>query len=252
MTTSRDERTPGLLIVQPDALCPLHEMHGWLADEGIAVQILRPFEGDAIPERLTADGLVVLGGDMSATDDFTLPWLEDIRRLQRSAADQGLPSLGVCLGGQLMAQAFGGQTGPGEHGLEAGISEIHWLAAASDDPVFAALPTPFATPMMHRDAVSVLPPEATLLGTGRLYRHQAFRVGKTSWAVQFHPEINHSVYDGWMRAVHDDAPVARERLTQGSLDFAQREDEVLKNNRELVRAFASVVHRTPSAPGRRP
>lgn len=234
---------PRVLVIQPDQHCPLHEMDGWLRREGLEVHQVRPFAGDSVPERVGADGLVVLGGDMSSLDDAIYPWLDDIRRLQRSAAADVLPSFGVCLGGQLMAQAFGGQTGVGDNGMEAGISQIEWLPDAAADRVFADLAVPFLAGMMHRDAVTVLPPGSTLLGTGSNYRHQAFRVGETSWAVQFHPEVNRNVYDSWTAVVGDADLQARQRIARGVDDFARLESVVLKNNQELVRNFAQVVKR---------
>lgn len=240
-------RAGRVLVVQPDEHCPLNAMEAWLRDENLVVRVLRPFAGDSIPEAVGADGLIVLGGDMSSMDDAGYPWLEEVRALQRQAGVTGTPSLGICLGGQLMAQAFGGSTGNGDNGMEAGVAEIEWLAAAAADPVFGNLPDPFPAGMMHRDAVTDLPPDAVLVGTGVLYRYQAFRVGATSWAVQFHPEVDRALYDEWSAVVDDDDDIALRRIAAGRAAFAHNEGDVLKSNRELVRNYARVVNRRLAA-----
>ena len=176
-----------VLVVQPDPVAPLFRAEAWLREEGVEWTTVRPFAGDRVPDRLELDGLVVLGGSMSSLDGALYPWLEDIRALQRAAAAQGKPSLGICLGAQLMAQAFGGATAKGDCGLEAGVAWVDWLPTASEDPVLSGLAGPFPTGTMHGDMVAVLPQDAVLLGTGPVYPHQAFRVGATSWGVQFHP-----------------------------------------------------------------
>jgi hypothetical protein len=55
----------------------------------------------------------------------------------------------------------------------------------------------------HQDAIVDLPPDAVLLGSGELYRHQAFRLGALAWGVQYHPEVTADDFAGWMRADAD-------------------------------------------------
>ncbi len=234
--------TPKVVIVQPDVLCPPSELGRWLDEEKVSWTCVRPFDGDAVPALLDAHGLVVLGGDMSSLDDGDYPWLEDIRALQRAAAERGQPSLGICLGAQLMAQAFGGGTAVGDRGLEAGVAEVGWLPGAQDDSLVAGLASPFVAGTMHSDAVVVLPADAVRLGSGDMYPNQVFRVGQCSWGVQFHPEINHGVYQSWVDATGTE-PQKRQAMLVGGEELLEVEDLVLRANQELVRNFASVVRR---------
>jgi len=230
-----------VLVVQPDPLDPLFELEGWFREAGVDWTCIQPFEGHPVPEYLDADGLVVLGGDMSSLDDAEHPWLEDVRALQRDAADRGLPSLGICLGGQLMAQAFGGDTAVGDRGLETGVVRVSWLDAAQDDRLVAGLPEPFPAGAMHGDAVTTLPPEAVWLGAGAVYRFQAFRVGETSWGVQFHPELNRGGYQLWVEAHRDASAEELEFLEAGGRDLQRDEVEVLAANRHLIQRFVSLL-----------
>lgn len=230
-----------VLVIQPDPLDPMYELERWFAEARVGWTCVRPYAGEPVPEQLEADGLVVLGGDMSSLDDAGYPWLEDIRALQRDASDRQVPSLGICLGAQLMAQAFGGRTAVGDRGLETGVARVEWLPAAAADPVHAGLPNPFLAGTMHGDMVAELPEDATWLGTGPEYPHQAFRVGRTSWGVQFHPEINHAAYLTWVHNHRNPSEQDRERLTSGGEDLLAHEDVVLRGNRRLIGNFTGVL-----------
>lgn len=239
-----------VLVIQPDPLDPMYELEGWFAEARVGWTCVRPYVGETVPERLEADGLVVLGGDMSSLDDAGYPWLEEIRALQRDAAAQGKPSLGICLGAQLMAQAFGGRTAVGDHGLETGVVRVDWLPAAAVDVVHVGLPAPFLAGTMHGDMVCDLPADATWLGTGTAYPHQSFRVGQSSWGVQFHPEINHEAYQSWVAAHRDPTDLDLDRLRRGGDDLLANEMEVLRGNRSLILNFAELVRATPDLGGR--
>lgn len=236
-----------VLVVQPDPADPLCELDGWLRAANLGWQVVQPFAGTRVPTKLESDGLIVLGGDMSSLDDALYPWLEDVRSLQRNAASQQKPSLGICLGAQLMAQAFGGRTAVGSRGLESGIVEVEWLREAEEDLLMADLPAPFLAGTMHGDEVIELPDGATWLGRGTVYPHQAFRVGATSWGVQFHPEINLQVYTGWVEDHHTPTVEDLHRLTNGAKNFRRVERDVLDANRTMVRKFAGIVDSTASA-----
>ncbi len=75
------------------------------------LRVVRAHEGEPVPvaDRLDelGDGLVVLGGHVSAYDDARAPWLPALRETLVAAATQGVPTLGICLGAQLLAVAGG-------------------------------------------------------------------------------------------------------------------------------------------------
>jgi GMP synthase (glutamine-hydrolysing) len=236
-----DSMRARLLVVQPDPQDPLDRFAGLLTDAGLAVRVVRPFAGETLPDSLEEDGLLVLGGRMSVVDDDEYPWLADIRRLLCHAADLPRPALGICLGGQLLAQTFGGTVTVGDCGLEAGIVRIGWRPEARADALFANLPAPFLAGALHDDMVKTLPEISAWLGYSDMYPHQAFRVGRCAWGVQFHPEVSLAGYREWVSARGGTDPVALRRMRRGAADFQQLDDDVVTGISVLARRFADLV-----------
>jgi GMP synthase (glutamine-hydrolysing) len=199
----------GLILVvehEPDAGLSLMAPH--LAEQ---VQVVRPHLGEQLPES-AADGyagLLVLGGAMGAWDDEAAPWLPATRTLLADAVRAELPTLGICLGAQLLAAACGGTAERGAAGLELGVVPVTPLPVADADPFFAGVqrvlkddPAGAAGSWLvrqyHFDAVTALPPDTELVVTGTAYPHQGFRVGPAAWGVQYHPEVSTDLFAAWV------------------------------------------------------
>lgn len=177
----------------------------WLPEAGLGLEVVEPWRGDELPATLEAyDALVVMGGPQQAYDDGSAPWLRHTKELLRSAVAQGIPTFGVCLGAQLLAEATGGQVKPGEHGPELGAKLVAKRDVAGNDPLFWDLPLSPVVVQWHWDAVTDLPPGATLLMSSTLYPHQAFRVGDRAWGIQFHVEADQAMIGRWVDANRSD------------------------------------------------
>ena len=98
------------------------------------------------------------------------------------------PTLGVCLGGQLLAAATGGTVRKGADGPEIGAYLTAKRDAAMSDPLFADLPMTPDVMQYHHDVVITLPPGAVLLLSSMGYPNQAWRQGPAAWGLQFHLE----------------------------------------------------------------
>lgn len=237
-----------ILVVQPDPRAGLDRFGPWLRDAALTPRVVRPFLGEPVPRSAASDdGLVVLGGSMSATDDAELPWLGDVKGLLRTAVAEEVPTLGICLGAQLLADALGGEVRRGEAGLESGVVEVAWCRAAADDDLLGQLPRPLLVGAMHEDAVVRLPEGAVLLGTGVTYPHQAFRIGR-AWGVQFHPEISPQTFRGWREVV---APGLRDDFDARARRLAHLDDRVRAGAQPLAAAFGRVVHESARSRSRR-
>jgi GMP synthase (glutamine-hydrolysing) len=144
-------------------------------------------------EAIEADLLISLGGPIGAYEDDAYPCLKPILAMlgQRIALD--LPTLGICLGAQLIARALGARVYPGS-GKEIGWSPLSVTAAGQLSPVRHLGSTP--TLHWHGDTFD-LPPGSTLLASTDRYPNQAFAFGRNILGLQFHPEVTHKRLEHW-------------------------------------------------------
>lgn len=230
-----------VVVIQHEPQCPPDLLGEWLAAAGVEVQVVRADLGEAVPTVPPAGGLVVLGGHMGANDDAEFPWLTDVKALLSAAVDTGVPTLGICLGAQLLAVARGGTVAVGVPGIEAGVVGVAWRPDAGADPLVGGLADGFPGPSMHLDAITRLPADAVWLGSTEQYPHQAFRVGEAAWGVQFHPEASLATFARWGGMHADDWHgwgIDGEAVVE---ELAARESEVADAGRELVLRFAGLV-----------
>ncbi|ASR38959.1 glutamine amidotransferase [Prauserella marina] len=218
---------PRLLVIQPDASDPVGPLGEWFAEAGAELDVRLP-PIDALPADLAGyQGLVCLGGGMNAEDDTRYPWLADVRRLLREAVGANLPTLGVCLGAQLLTVATGGKVAPGQDGPEAGASLVAKKDAAWKDPLFADLPLMQDVLQFHQDVIDRLPVRAELLASSPRYPNQAYRYGRCGYALQFHIETTPDVVREWVKSAPDVAASASEgaftdeRLAEAHADIAE-------------------------------
>ncbi len=146
-------------------------------------------------EPLGPDLVVVLGGPIGAYDEQDYPFLMDELRLleHRLAAD--LPTLGICLGAQLMARVLGAKVYPGPD-KEIGWSPIELSDAGQQSPLSYLAPEYTAVLHWHGDTFA-LPMGSTHLASSSKYRNQAFAWGKCGLALQFHPEVTARGLERW-------------------------------------------------------
>jgi GMP synthase (glutamine-hydrolysing) len=146
---------------------------------------------DALSDAL----LIVLGGPISVNDTAMFPFLdEEIDLLKRRiAADK--PTLGICLGAQLIARALGARVRPGEE------KEIGWydlsLSAAGQQSALRYLDARNCSMLHWHGETFDLPAGAALLASSERCQHQAFSYGKNILALQFHPEITERSMEKW-------------------------------------------------------
>lgn len=153
-------------------------------------------EQQVVPKTLDdIRALVFMGGPMSVNDD--LPWIQDEISLIKQAADRGLPVLGHCLGGQLIAKALGARVYPNI------VKEIGWHdveRVSSASPWLSDLPKQFEVFHWHGETFDLPPGAEHLLQSARC-RNQAFAHGNML-ALQFHVEMTAGMVNEWAD-VHD-------------------------------------------------
>ncbi|NED13934.1 type 1 glutamine amidotransferase [Streptomyces sp. SID9124] len=201
-----------VLVVQNTSYGGPGRLGAWLGAAGLELEVLRPYAGEELPCGLGGRPLLVLGGGFLPDDDARAPWLPATRRLVAQALAEGTPMLGICLGGQTLAQVAGG-TVRGSYGKpEYGSTAIRLRPEAADDRLFAGLGETVPAIERHVDAITRLPAGAVWLASSDSCPYQAFRVGEHAWGVQFHPEAEARNISAWDRTSLAAQGVDRDRL----------------------------------------
>jgi GMP synthase (glutamine-hydrolysing) len=156
------------------------------------------------------DAVLVFGGAMHADQEGLHPWLRDELDWLHGLLDRRVPTLGICLGSQLLARAAGGWIGPLAE-PEIGWHEVELTEEGSTDPILSALPPRFTALEWHHYGHGL--PEGAAALARNAAALQAFRLGETCWGVQFHPEVTEPQLERWI-ADKTDPPTDPERLLE--------------------------------------
>jgi len=141
-----------------------------------------------------ADALLVLGGAVNPDQEGEHAWLRDAKRLVAGRLEDGTPTLGVCLGAELIAEVAGGRA-VRMPAPQIGWCEMELEPAARADPLLSALPSPFASFQWHSYRCEPPPAATALAREGD--QLDAFRIGD-AWGVQFHPEVTAEIVAAWL------------------------------------------------------
>lgn len=158
---------------------------------GCHVRLVNAVTCEALPALQGNEGVVITGSPAMVTDQE--PWSERLALWLREQAHGQVPVLGVCYGHQLLAHALGGKVHWHPRGREIGTVPITCEPAARQDPLLSILPATFLAQVTHAQSVQTLPAQATLLAHNDYEPHHAFRVGATTWGLQFHPEFSSEI-----------------------------------------------------------
>lgn len=186
-----------ILVIQHMTSGAIGALGRFLRDEGARLDERDIERGATLPASSSGHGgLVVLGGVMNAHEDSQYPHLGETARLIREFHDAGKPVLGLCLGAQLIARAFGREAF--RHTVsEMGFVRHDLTAAAATDPLLEGVRAPLWLMQWHDDTFD-MPDGAVLLMTSEACRNQALRVGEATYGLQGHPEVDPELLEIWL------------------------------------------------------
>lgn len=146
-----------------------------LREGGWEVEEVWLWQGRRIPEPTSFHLLILMGGPMSVNEEDLYPFFSEEKDLVRQWIGEGKPTLGICLGSQLIADVLGGGVHKG-YNEEIGWYEVVLTEEGKRDSHLRSLPSRFPAFQWHGETFD-LPEGAVLLATSQDYPHQAFRFG---------------------------------------------------------------------------
>ena len=189
-----------ILVIQSARHAPIGVLGEALTTKGATFSTWLPEQQPTPPNR-DYDSLIVLGGPMNAHEDDTFPHLRQTVDLIRQFHDEDKPIMGVCLGAQLIARAFGSRvyrhTQP-----ELGFSPIQVADPTASEPWLQQCPADLHLMQWHFDTFD-LPAQARLLMTNDRCANQAYRIGTNVYGFQFHLEITPAIALNWIKTKND-------------------------------------------------
>lgn len=227
-----------IVIVQHEQLVPPGSITDVLTEDGIEHHVFEAWRDTQWPELSELEALVVMGGTMNVDQLDDYPFLGDSRRLIADALEHRVPTLGVCLGSQMMARVLDADVYRAAP-RNATFSGLKLTTEGSDDPVIEPFADGIPVLQFHEDTFRV-PESAVALATSESSGlAQAFRYGDNAYAIQFHFEVDKPILDGWMNQIgpdtmRDDWGVTQDELSRQAVKHI---DAQQKAGRELFRRF---------------
>jgi GMP synthase (glutamine-hydrolysing) len=169
---------------------------GTLLDEQHIPYDIIDVEEEPIPDPTTYAAVIAFGGPQNVYNIDKHPYFVQEKEKIRLLVERDIPFLGICLGGQLLADALGGRVRP--HSLTSiGFFDVQFTPEGHNDPLYAGLPGYQKVFHWHEDTFD-LPPDAVLLATTEITKNQAFRYGQRAYGLQYHIELDDAALDSWL------------------------------------------------------
>ena len=213
----------------------------WLARNGVASEVVRPYRGEALPEvDASVLGSVVYGGKFNVFEEDQHPFLHDENRWVEGCLKAEVPLLGICQGAQTMAHVMGAKCGP----LQPEVHEFGYYEVMPTEVGRDLFPEGLHVVQGHFHGFEI-PAGAERLAMSEAFPNQAMRAGRNAWAFQFHAEVTEPGFRRWQNApwAKFGAPGAQTRAQQDAL--LPRHDPVMGTwfDAFLDRMFSGVVSR---------
>jgi GMP synthase (glutamine-hydrolysing) len=213
---------------------------------GAEVVIWDAIGGAPAPGLDDVSGVVLFGSSYNVEHADEQPFIHGLNALTSEAVDRSVPFLGICFGAQVLAWTLGSEIRRSST-REIGYVPIEPLPAATRDPLLSHYPPGEPVFQWHMDTFE-LPPGAELLVTGDSAANQAYRVGETTWATQFHLEIDVPELELWIEDVADTVESewgkSPELLRAEATEHHERHEEL---GREVFHRFVKVAREREGA-----
>ncbi|MEG8945674.1 glutamine amidotransferase [Rosettibacter firmus] len=165
------------------------------------VKVIKINEGEDINDIKNCAGVILTGSHSMVTQNKE--WSLKVEKWIPKLIEKEIPVLGICYGHQLIAKALNGIVDYNSDGEKSGSIKIKLTEESKNDILFSKLPQKFFVNVSHAQSVFSLPQEAKILAYDSRNSIYAFRIGKCTWGVQFHPEFDKNIMMEYMLKSHD-------------------------------------------------
>jgi GMP synthase (glutamine-hydrolysing) len=184
-----------VLVIESQRMVPIGSFARPLRAAGLELVYWRTPEEPPPDSLADVAGIVALGGSANPDETDRYPWLAQERELLAGAVGRGLPTVGLCLGGELLAEVLGSSP------VRLPQPEIGWHpleleAAARDDTLLQLLPE--RIDVFHWHSFGFALPSGARLLAGTADQAQAFSFGGFAWGFQFHLEADEAIIGDWV------------------------------------------------------
>ena len=223
-----------ILAIQNCAAEGFGSYAGLLVSEGAALEVVHPYRGDLLPPPRGWDAVLVGGTPISVLEAERHAFLREESRFLSEAVRRDVPCLGICAGGQLLAQILGARVSRNPT-KEIGGYEVRLTQAGSADALFRGFPARFPVFHWHGDTFAV-PVGGDRLVEGEACQNQAFRAGRVV-GLQFHLETGRAEAEAWARLYADELAAFGKTTDAVVAECAGSEPERTRLAESLVRNF---------------
>ena len=205
-----------------------------LLQRGWVIRRVRLHRNERIPSNWQDhDLLMIMGGPMNVYEEARYPYLAHETSVIQNALRSEMPTLGFCLGAQLMAKAAGAKVKRGRQ-REIGWYRVCLTAQGIEDPLLRFFPLEFTVFQWHGDTFD-LPEDGVGVVSSENYPNQAMRLGSLSYGFQFHIEVSEEMINQWLALYKNEV---QEMGDFGLVECIRRDTKIhLANIHELAGSF---------------
>ena len=195
-------------------------MSAWLQRKQADIVHLNLYESTEFPDLKSFDLMILLGGPMSVNDEKSYPWLVTEKQFIKDALSLNIPILGLCLGGQLIANALGAAVTLNKE------TEIGWHTVSNSTANKKLFQFPEQMPIFNwHGETFALPKDAELLIKSQACQNQGFQYGDKVIGLQCHPEVTSEIIQYWIDEIG-------EQMTQG--EYVQTPEQMFTGAEEKI------------------
>jgi GMP synthase-like glutamine amidotransferase len=210
-----------------------------LNENNISYQYIKLYEEEEIPNLNDYSAIIILGGPMNVYEERKYPFLKKENSSIKEALKINKPMLGICLGAQIIARAAGAKVYPAKR-KEIGWFTLNLTTGGIENDVFRGLERQFTVFQWHGDTFDI-PSGSIKLAKSNLFPNQAFSIGKTIYALQFHLEVTKKMILEWVNRYEAELVTLKEEVDPDEM-LKSSEHHIQPLNNHAFLLFSNFLH----------